>query len=410
MKLDFKVNSQKMFAVMVYWIWAQTILVTYIRAVVMRLPYLGAFPDAVMMTMLLIILVTAIPSMQLTKQNLFFVITCVIIYLLNWCFFCAQREIIEEKSTYFLFEVLPLYMVGASLGRNRDREHIIRMLYRISMITIPTTMVYRALFASPMSEVASLYEGNMVYAYDLLPHLCLIAFHAVRKTNIWNVCFSVLGGVYLMLQGTRGAVVLYLTLIAVLFIMGRKSHGAVTRTIVVFGGAITFYLSPLYSAFIMFMYQEAQTLGLSVRIFEKILSGSAGQSSGRDFIREALMKAIWENPILGYGILSDRVIAGNYAHNIAIELWVEFGLIFGSILLSTLFYILVKGYRCANTEDEKGLIIALICARFGQLFLSGSYLDSPLLFFLLGLCATSMHIISTKYIDPIRRNNANCTD
>ena len=59
-------------------------------------------------------------------------------------------------------------------------------------------------------------------------------------------------------------------------------------------------------------------------------------------------------------------------------------------IVIALVIILFRGYLAAKDEGEKGLIFSLICASFCKLFLSGSYLDERLLFFLIGMCVYAM--------------------
>ena len=138
------------------------------------------------------------------------------------------------------------------------------------------------------------------------------------------------------------------------------------------------------------MYNKANSLGLSVRIFDKLLSGTASNVSSRDVIQAKLFDAIGVRLFDGYGLCGDRVIAGSYAHNIVIELWVEFGLLIGTMIFALIALTLLRGYLSAKTIECKGLIISLIFACFFKLFLSGSYLDEKFLFLLLGLCVAEI--------------------
>ena len=80
------------------------------------------------------------------------------------------------------------------------------------------------------------------------------------------------------------------------------------------------------------------------------------------------------------------MIIGIYAHNLLIELWVEFGLIIGTVLLLSLVITLWRAYINSNSEVEKGIIITMLCASFFKMFLSGSYIDEGPIFLLIGLC------------------------
>lgn len=88
-------------------------------------------------------------------------------------------------------------------------------------------------------------------------------------------------------------------------------------------------------------------------------------------------------------------MVGVYAHNIALELWVEFGVIIGTIVLVALIVTFLRGYLCSTSSAEKGLIIVLICSSFLKLFLSGSFMDDRWFFALIGLCVGAIR--KSKY-------------
>lgn len=125
---------------------------------------------------------------------------------------------------------------------------------------------------------------------------------------------------------------------------------------------------------------------LSVRIFNKLISGEAMRSNDRGLIWSAMFNAIKEKPFIGNGLCADRVINGYYAHNIAIELWVDFGVIFGSIILAFVITIIITGYSKTDSEYEKGFIMSLFFSSFCMMFVSGSFLEEPLPMLLLGFC------------------------
>ena len=390
MKQTFSIKKDSMFSLLVWWIWSQSFLVQYVRAIIMQIPFIGAYPDAVLTIAFVMVMLAALPSYRITKGDMIFLFAVVGIFTFQWIFHSEAQEYMNRYMVFFVLEILPLYVVGVSLGTSKNQEKIIHVMYILSIITLIVDLFYKLVISTPMSAIASQYEGDMDRAYKILPHCCLIAYHAVKKTNPWNIAFSVIGGIYLLLLGTRGAALIYLLLITLLLIMGRSSTGAIIRIVLVASAVAAFLMSSLFEATVLWLSQLAQSLGLSIRIFDKLLSGKLGASSGRDIIQTTLLDAIAKGPVFGYGLCMDRVLAGNYAHNIAIELWIEFGIIFGSIILIVLISILIRGYLKAENGGEKGLIMVLFFSAFCMLFLSGSYLDNRFLMFLLGMCVCSI--------------------
>lgn len=390
MKSRFTIKKEEFFCLLTLWVWIQPILLQYIRAVIMRLPFIGDYADILLTCIFVVLILFSLPYLRIGKADLIFLVSTVLVFLLECFFYTDNQQYLDQYMVDFVICTLPIYVVGVSLGYTKNKEKIIYLMYLLSYATLTSAILYRFIFGSPMSAAVSQYKGDMDHAYKVLPYCCLIAHYSIKEKNVWNVAFAILGGFYLLMLGTRGAALLYLVLVVLLLIMGTKSKGMIIRIGAVFSALGAFVVSPLYNASLLWMSRLAQQLGLSIRIFDKLMSGAGMASSGRDVIAQTLLSAVAEKPLWGYGIGGDRMLAGTYAHNIVLELWVDFGVIIGTILFVILLIIIFQGYIKAMGEKEKGLILILFFSSFCMLFLSGSYLDNRLLFFLLGLCATSI--------------------
>ena len=389
-------KKQRMpFEILLWMLWTSTILMKYVRAVVLRIPIICDFPDVIMTDCFVIAILFALRDIQITAKDIIFVLTIYLIFIIE-CLTRGQNNPYLEKYYFeFPLKTVLLYLVGSSLSMNEREDEIIDHLYILSMITLPVCFAYNMILGSPMDEIASKYQGNMDLAYHLLPHCSLIAYYAKRKTNILNVAFTVFGAFYLLLLGTRGAALMMLLCVGWALVLDQNSKKVFARIIVLCGAVAAFIMSPLYETFILWMYKTAQNLGLSVRIFDNLLSVGQMDSSGRDVLAETLIASVKEHSFWGTGLCSDRMMVGVYAHNIALELWVEFGVIIGTIVLVTLIVAFLRGYLCSSSSAEKGLIIALICSSFLKLFLSGSFMDDRWFFALIGLCVGAIR--KSKY-------------
>ena len=117
-------------------------------------------------------------------------------------------------------------------------------------------------------------------------------------------------------------------------------------------------------------------------------SGDILYGNGRNKISEIIIRGIKQKPWTGYGMAGDRLFGVVYAHNLALELCVSYGIpIGGSILVGIVLLIINKLYR----DEENGyLILILACGNgFSKLCFSSSYLLEYLFFFMIGLCISS---------------------
>lgn len=124
-------------------------------------------------------------------------------------------------------------------------------------------------------------------------------------------------------------------------------------------------------------------LGLSVRIFEKLIEGDIADSSGRDLIVSQLLGALKNQP-MGFGLLGDRTIVGVYAHNIFIELLVSFGYFFGSIISLSLITIILLAFKKSRNSNIHLFYVGTVCFGFLPLLTSHSFLLYPNFWLFLG--------------------------
>jgi O-antigen ligase len=380
--------SRQAFMILTALIWTRTVLIDYVKAVILRLPLIKNFADECILLAFLVVIFFALPNFQPQLPDIFFIIISVSVYMLEWLFYQSGSIYFSMYASDFLLKSLPLYIVGVSLASMEEdyKEILYKLLYILSVLTLFFDIIYHLLVRESMTYIESLYEGNMSLAYNLLPHCCYISWHAVRKAKPWSVILCVISALYLLLLGTRGAALINLLFIAIAIVAGKDIKKSVVKALVIgciFGG---FLSSHLYETTLRWLETLAKRLGLSVRIFERLLNGGISDSNGRDKIRERVLMKIHQRPAMGNGMYSDRVLlGGTYSHNIVLELWIDFGVIFGTLLLATLIFILFRGYVKEKNINEKGMILSLTSATLLKLFLSGSWLNESFLFLVLGL-------------------------
>ena len=88
------------------------------------------------------------------------------------------------------------------------------------------------------------------------------------------------------------------------------------------------------------------------------------------------MEEFWNNPIVGMGLWGDRVIlAGIYCHNIILELYLNWGIVIGSILFIYFVYKLVHVYMLSD-KNRRNILVKYFMTMVIPLMASGSYLTS----------------------------------
>lgn len=371
------------FFALIMMVWAKDVLLTYVKAVIMRLPLIGAYSQVIMAVIWSIVILFALPQIikRLRVNNILFVLIVASVYLVNYVIFPDNKDALDEMFNGFMFSLLPMYLIGATI----DAKRYFPYMYILSAATVIGMTLYKTVISEPMTDIASLYQGDMNSAYKLLPHACLVAYKAVIEPKFSNITIFSVGFIFMFSLGCRGALGCLILFFIIMLIWFKKYKQRVLSYTVIIASA---------GAVIVFFYDIVELLsnlsaklGLSVRIFDKVTSGEIFVSSGRDKLLKKITDAILESPAIGKGIGADRTIADSYVHNIIYEFWLDFGIPIGSVLLLLTIMYMLRAYLAAATVHEKVLLITLVFSGFVQLFMSSSYLISPSFFLLLGLCS-----------------------
>ena len=129
-------------------------------------------------------------------------------------------------------------------------------------------------------------------------------------------------------------------------------------------------------------YVDKITQYTSIRIIDKIIDGKFFQGARMSIYKESIEK-ILQKPILGWGLCGGWNGIGEYPHNIFLELWQAFGIIFGTVILLLLMLMIMNAIRSKKGNEKSLLIICL--ALCSQLLISGPVLNDIPFWFLLAI-------------------------
>ncbi len=374
MKIKRYISSESCFAFLLVLIWTENILVKYVKAMLIRIPYISTYREEVIMFVFLAALVLSLPYMFKCIDSRWILIYCLIVvtYILNLIIFPQNKVALIDNMYPFLVKSFPLIFVGMCV----DLKKHYKLLCGISYASVILRVIQ--LIFDPINMV----NGDMSGSYQLLPHVCLVIIVGLSRANIVSIIMSFIGAITIISFGTRGPVLCILFLILLYILIFRKNNGVLY--LILFLLSICFIL--FYDDILRFLLQLVKNMGMSTRVIDSLLYGDFMNSAARDSIRRTLLEAIKDN-WLGYGIAGDRAIVGMYSHNILIELMVSFGFFGGVAIFGALVYLMIKVLmNKSNTNNEEhGFILALISSSLIKLFLSGTYLTEAFLYLLVGV-------------------------
>ena len=391
-----KYTSSFWWFVLLLLIWGYHPFLDYVYAVFYKLPGLNFFaPYIIPLIFIVVILLSArYWGRHLDDKSIstfmileFVAIVYLIIYPSNASYY------LEEKAAGFIFLTIPYILIGANLNIFKCE----RYFYWISIVSLLLQAVYLLLWGgrSDFADSGDVAREDMLFSYQLLPHVLMVIWQTLKKPKYWNIALSLLGVFLHLSLGTRGPVVcLAVFIVFYLFFVKLKTSKSVGIIVTLLSVAVITYLQPIVYMLNMLIMRA----GLSTRIFDFMENEAINDQTGRDVIRDRLIRAMDSAPAFGYGLAGDRRLGnGEYAHNLILELIVSFGWIIGTILIVAIFLVVVRAFMNTKNEIEKGFVLLLACLGIVKLMISGSFLDEIYFFMLLGFCCS---VICHKYHAP----------
>lgn len=232
------------------------------------------------------------------------------------------------------------------------------------------------------------YYDDMNFGYGVCLVTCDALFEYLQDRKKTDLIFSLVGIISILMSGTRGPVLCVMILFVLWTFIYQKEFKYRVEAIV---GCIVMVLLNYLGVFYRLLEKLSlflQSIGIQDnRIMDMLFSGEIWDSSGRDDIFSTIWEAIMQRPLLGYGIGADRLLLqkNSYVHNIILELFCDFGVIFGSIIFIYLMRLFIKSIFEKNS-DFSGVCLIIFSVAVLKLMMSSSYIISPILFLLIGMC------------------------
>ena len=376
-KKNLTINKRNIFLILVCVLWAYDSLIRYISIFFARIPFLGSvlseyLPPVILIVLLLLSIGDIVKSLR----------TSDLLFGLGVFLFAAITLLLNFESTRnfngiavrFLCFTFPLYYIGkAAVRKALENEKLIEWITITSIVCMCAILIvgFRSGF-----QVDAEWMSNMYIPYMMLPHLLMLMTTIFNRFN--PVCLI------LFLFGSFYLIMFFLIVAYKVVNMSKRKKTFFLLLLAVLIGIVAF--TDIYNSLLLNLYEYAESNGYSTRVFLFFLRDDSSISfdSGRGDILSKLNRAIFRNP-LGYGITGDQYIANAYAHNLFIELLVEFGLVFGTIVIIILAVQVIKCFLIIQYNWNLGKVLCvLFCVGVVKLFISGTYLTEPYFFAFLG--------------------------
>lgn len=276
------------------------------------------------------------------------------VMILHILLFPLNTEIIMAQGLKF---TIPMVITSALVLYSVGRLDVIeKALYFVSWLSFFVIIFYVINFFRGAFIIE---RYSMSFSYGaLLPILAL--YH---RKKWYSISAALLIIVVVLAIGSRGAIVafgVYFIIDTILFNKRFVIPGVI-------GIAVFFALIPIFSSFLEgfgIMSRTLQLIGKS-----EVLTYDSGRGEAYDLAQLLILKS----PIVGSGIFGDRALLDGYVHNLFYEVWIDYGIIIGSVLLAFFFGTSISTFFRLD-KVNKELFMRFFVAGVVPLMVSGSYL------------------------------------
>lgn len=291
-----------------------------------------------------------------------------------------SQPLVTDYLLHFICFGIPLLFIPLQYV---DFDKVIRNVAIAAIIFLPFFLTHDYGYSATGGDAGSDDGELMTASYRVLPLILAAFLTSMKETRkVWKWGFSILGIIYfafLMVIGSRGAILSVLVFFVLLFISRAKSKaGKITLsglTVILATVLITWF-----DKMIEWLYDKTEAFGLSLlaisRLYFKTTQGGNMDSGRGDLIAEAL-RDFGESPIWGKGIASFQNFSG-YPHNLFVQMLQEGGLIL-FIPFAIIFYI---GLKDLVLGDRKSIyyraLLFTFCGGVMQLMFSNYFWTSSI--------------------------------
>ena len=328
-------------------------------------------------------MIDSVKKRQILSIVIFIIITC----LCSVLSMLINEELLDLVKSYvlsmILYNTISYYIGKQYLATNNSTIYI---LFEKGDFYVFICYVFII-----VSVITNTLDDYMTISYSMLFITCFSWVKACVKKKLLHYFHSLFFMTFILVFGARGPLLTCLFVILITIIVKNDNYRErVKRIVLLLLGTIGAFF--VYKPLIMILYNlfsESRTLLL-------LLTGATGNI--RQNIWEYSVKLIRENPYKIRGIFADRIaitnghlnndslgmyvskdmIDGLYAHNLVLEILVQFGVILGGIILFALVLRIIeyvsKYLLFDDSMEHRVFSLLILIVALVPLMFSNSYL------------------------------------
>lgn len=276
-----------------------------------------------------------------------------------------------------LFSAILLIIPGLMVN---DYEEFVNVLHKFARAGVVVGCIAYAVFVFKGRE---LNYDDMNFSYTL----CIMVCTLIATTRKRDFLFIVAGFLCMFIAGTRGPLICTIAAMVLKAVVLNRNKKKTFVYVLAGVAAVVFVQMGWLGLFINRLGDALASIGIeNLRIIELYNEGSMSDSSGRNDLQEIVLQAIYQRPLLGWGVGADRLfLDGSYVHNIVLEAICSFGVVFGGLFLLALAVISVRALFSKN-KNVKLIAFIFIVSIILKLFFSSSLFTCREFSLFFGIC------------------------
>lgn len=327
----------------------------------------------------------------LKRNGILFVLSytfSIIIFCLHCLMFPNNIKHINSIIFSFFGICLPSFIYSYSI---EDYDILYDTLRKVSYINfvLGVFVFYLIAFKNLNKGV---YSMGFSY-YFLLPCLFFI-YEFFEKRTIKYFIFTLISILIILAVGSRGPILsIGIYIIIEIFNNFKKERLFTIFLVLLIGIVILIYFHEIA----LYLYEFLSKHGIYSRTLYLFLQEDDIHLSNRDYIYNSAINLILEHPTLGIGIAGDRYYFDTYAHNLFLEIMLDYGIIFGLIISIILIYIFLRSTFLLSKDKSFDFIKILFCIGIVPLMISSSYLTSAWFWIYIGITVKYLKFKKSRF-------------
>lgn len=289
-----------------------------------------------------------------------------LVIIFSWIIQGSSSVIVDQILTFHNIKLMLLIPICFC---NINENELNKVLYRFSIwILLYYFFIYKVYFTKATIEGGFYANYGMYFGFESMLFWLVILQHGFNKKKLLDFVLCVVFGLFIISFGSRSVILVmaggFITYLFVYFASTSiyKKIGIIVGLFVLIVVIVYFYDAIVY--LLIKMLDGYSNLGRTLWYLRN--PSKTFEMDGRDILWKACLEEITRNPLSIKGVTGDRIYLVDtwgkiaYAHNFMLELLLEFGVIFGGMIVIFLIKIMTETLAIKDIEWKKAILPFMI--------------------------------------------------